>query len=283
MLEKIIKSILEEKNHSPKTSFYTKTQSRLLKELNKNNLKSKKKKITDISKIGKIIFPYYSMGAINSLHLFGLDEIIIFCYYYSSRFKYKNVADIGGNIGLHSIIMSKFFNNIDCYEPDPLHVKKIRSNLKLNKISNVKIFKKAVSNKKKKVEFIRVLGNTTGSHIKGSKQNPYGKLKTLKIECVKFSKMVKKYDFIKIDTEGEEANLIKDTKKNDWKKTDAILEVGTRENAIQIYKHLKKLKMPMYSQKNNWRQVRKINQMPFSHKEGSLFISKNNIFELEKI
>ena len=65
--------------------------------------------------------------------------------------------------------------------------------------------------------------------------------------------------------------------------TDAILEVGTRDNAIKIYKHLKKLNMPMYSQKNSWRQVRKIDQMPFSYKDGSLFISKNNAFELEKI
>ena len=283
MLEKIIKSILKQKNHSPKTSFYVKTKNNLLRELNKSNLTLKKKKITHISKIGKIIFPYHSMGAINSLHLFGLDEIIIFCYYYSSRLKYKNVADIGGNIGLHSIIMSKFFKNIDCYEPDPLHIKKIKSNFKLNKISNVKIFKKAVSNQNKKVDFVRILGNTTGSHIKGAKKNPYGELKTFKINCLKFSKMIKKYDFIKIDTEGEEANLISDTKKNDWKNTDVIMEIGTKDNAIKIYKHLKKLNLPMYSQKNGWRKVIKINQMPFSYKDGSLFISKNNVFELEKI
>ena len=56
MLEKIIKSILEEKNHSPKTSFYTKTQSRLLKELNKSNLKSKKKKLPIYQKLEKLFF-----------------------------------------------------------------------------------------------------------------------------------------------------------------------------------------------------------------------------------
>jgi len=61
------------------------------------------------------------------------------------------------------------------------------------------------------------------------------------------------------------------------------MEIGTKDNAIKIYKHLKKLNLPMYSQKNGWRKVIKINQMPFSYKDGSLFISKNNVFELEKI
>ena len=55
---------------------------------------------------GEISFPYLKMGAIDSLDLFGLDEVIIFSYYYNNRHRYKKVSDIGANIGLHSLLMS---------------------------------------------------------------------------------------------------------------------------------------------------------------------------------
>ena len=52
---------------------------------------------------GEIVFPYYKMGAIDSLDLFGLDELIIFGFYWKNRGRYRRVADIGANIGLHVV------------------------------------------------------------------------------------------------------------------------------------------------------------------------------------
>lgn len=283
MLNKIIKDILKDNRHSYKNRSYRDINSKLVYQINNSDLSKKKKKKIELSIFGKIIFPFFSMGSINSLHLFGLDEIILFCYYFSSRKKYKKVADIGGNIGLHSIIMSRFFEKVDCYEPDTNHVKKIKENLKLNKIKNVKVVKKAVSNKNGSVEFLRVLGNTTGSHILGAKKNPYGKLKKFKVLCLNFSKIIRDYDFIKIDAEGEEAKIIKKTCHKDWDNVDIVLEIGTGKNAKDIFKHLNNLGVSMYSQKKNWKKVTKIKDMPFSYKEGSLFASKRNKFELEKI
>ena len=34
----------------------------------------------------------------------------------------KNVADLGANIGLHSLIMDKCGFSINSFEPDPIHV-----------------------------------------------------------------------------------------------------------------------------------------------------------------
>ena len=283
MLKKIIKDILKKNKHSFKNRLYKSINLKLINEINKNDLRKKNKKKIDFSIFGKIVFPFFSMGSINSLHLFGLDEIILFCYYFSSRKKYKKVADIGGNIGLHSIIMSRFYDNVDCYEPDINHVKKIKENLKLNKIKNVKIVKKAVTTKNGRIKFVRVLGNTTGSHIFGAKKKPYGKLEKFSVKCVKFSKIVKDYDFIKIDAEGEEAKIIKDTRYNDWDNLDVVLEVGSEKNAKDIFRYLNYLDVKMYSQKKNWKKVEKAKDMPFSYKEGSLFISKRNKFHLEKI
>ncbi len=125
---------------------------------------------------GEIILPYTKMGKITSLDLFGLDELLIFSWYLNNQKHYKNVADLGANIGLHSILMSKLGWTVQAYEPDPDTVSKLKKNLNLNSISNVFVHNKAVSNSDGSANFIRVKGNLTGSHLAGAKENPCGEL-----------------------------------------------------------------------------------------------------------
>jgi len=108
---------------------------------------------------GKIIIPYYQMGAVSSLNLLGLDEFIIFAYYWRNKNNYRNVADIGANIGLHSIILSRCGYSVTSYEPDPIHFKILKQNLKLNEIKNAKLVNSAVSDKDGFSNFVRVIGN----------------------------------------------------------------------------------------------------------------------------
>ena len=82
---------------------------------------------------GNIVFPYVNMGAVDSLNLFDLDELIIFSFYWNNRKRYKNVLDLGANIGLHSIILQKCGYNVKSYEPDPLHFKLLQKNIKLQR------------------------------------------------------------------------------------------------------------------------------------------------------
>ena len=286
ILKKIITKIIKNKNKlSFKNNFYKKLKKQAFISLSRSHLKSFKKKKINIYLLGDLIFPFQSFGKkVSTLNLFSLDEIIIFCYYISSRKKYQNVADMGANIGLHSIMLGKFFKNVDSYEPDNMHTANIKKNLKLNKIKNVKIIKKAVSNKSTNVDFIRVLNNSTSSHIAGLKPNAYGRLKTIKIKSIEFRKIIRKYDFIKMDVEGHEADIILNTKKTDWENTDLIVEVGSNDNAKKIFNHLyKNLKIPMFSQKNNWLEVKTLKHMPINYKEGSLFISKKNKFNFMNI
>ncbi|HEV3022357.1 MAG TPA: hypothetical protein VGX76_07810, partial [Pirellulales bacterium] len=56
---------------------------------------------------GELTFPYVSMGAVDSLSLFDLDELILFSFYWRNRHRYRRVLDVGANIGLHSIVMSR--------------------------------------------------------------------------------------------------------------------------------------------------------------------------------
>lgn len=133
----------------------------------------------DLGGFGKLEFPYHNMGAIDTLDLFGLDELIIFSFYWRNRHRYKRAADIGANVGLHSILMSRCGWQVSAYEPDPIHAGLLRRNLVLNGSINVDLFEAAVSDKSGTLEFVRVLGNTTGSHLSGAKSNPYGVVGTL--------------------------------------------------------------------------------------------------------
>ena len=107
--------------------------------------------------------------------------------------------------------------------------------MSINSVTTARINQVAVSNLDGETEFIRVLGNTTGSHIAGAKDNAYGELERFKVKVVSAKEIFKNSDLIKMDVEGEEANIIASTTKDDWLDTDMILEVGTEVNATIIF------------------------------------------------
>jgi FkbM family methyltransferase len=224
--------------------------------------------------IGALQMPFVSMGAINSTHLFGLDELIIFAFYARNRRNYRRVADIGANIGLHSIVLAKLGYLVQAFEPDSLHRELMTRNFALNGVSDrIVIHPEAVSTDVGSLEFVRVLGNTTGSHIAGAKRAPYGELETIIVPTASFREIMSNVDLIKLDVEGHELDILVDTRRDDWLTADAMVEVGTLENAQGIFDHMNSIGINMFSQKNGWERVIDACQMPISHKEGSLFIS----------
>ena len=227
----------------------------------------------NLGSFGKIDLPYYKMGAIDTLDLFGLDELIIFSFYWANRYRYKKAADIGANLGLHSILMSRCGWQVNAYEPDPIHAELLRRNLKLNDTTNVELFEAAVSDKPGTLEFVRVLGNTTGSHLSGAKANPYGELERFPVKVLAIDDIMSSVDFVKMDAEGQERTIILATNADHWRNTDMMVEVGSAENAHAIFEHLKILGVNSFSQKLGWQQVVSLEDMPMSYKEGSLFLS----------
>ena len=65
-------------------------------------------------------------------------------------------------------------------------------------------------------------------------------------------------------------------KYKDWENTDAILEIGSFENAKKIFKHCKKNNIQIFSQKKNWKKVKYVSDLPKSYKEGSAFLTCND-------
>ena len=228
--------------------------------------------------LGSLKLPFVSMGEIKSTHLFGLDELIIFSFYLKNKSRYKKVYDIGANIGLHSIFLAKTGFDVVSYEPDPWHFKMLKDNLQLNSVfSKVDARNMAVSTDIGELEFIRVLGNTTGSHLAGAKKEPYGDLEKFKVQVDAFRDIIKDADLLKIDVEGHESAILTSTNTEDWDGTDAIVEIGTPENAKMVFEHMGKKGVNLFSQKKSWEKVGSLEDMPTSYKDGSLFISLNSL------
>ena len=270
----LIRSLIENPSqHSRDSSFYKTHEQELLNMLENSDLNSSKSGHESFEPFGDLHFPYREMGAINTIHLFGLDELIIFSYYWANKSRYKNVADLGANIGLHSLIMDKCGFSINSFEPDPIHVGVFQENIVNNKSVNITINQKAISDKSGTMDFIRVLGNTTGSHLAGAKDDPYGELETFSVETSDINAVLLNNDFVKMDIEGQEATAILSSKKDTWANVEMILEVGTEKNAKIIFQYLNEINVNMFSQKTGWNKVSNLAEIPTSYKEGSLFLS----------
>jgi FkbM family methyltransferase len=222
---------------------------------------------------GELRFPYEKMGAIDSLDLFGIDELVIFAFYWANRARYKKTLDLGANLGLHSIIMSRAGFNVTCFEPDPHHYQLLTRNLQTNAANSVTPMNAAVSAESGTLEFVRVLGNTTGSHLAGSKSNVYGGSDHFPVKVHAFKELIKGVDFVKLDIEGHEKVVLTATALQDWQHLDMMAEIGSPENAEAIFSHMNKIGVRMFAQKDNWHLVQKLDDMPTSHRNGSLFMT----------
>ena len=103
--EDILKNLIDllpkiKLNHSPTSDIYI-YLSKIAKYSVNNLLGPRSNGKVNLGALGEIEIPFFSMGAYNTTHLFGLDELILFSFYAQNKFRYKKVADLGANIGLH--------------------------------------------------------------------------------------------------------------------------------------------------------------------------------------
>jgi|TARA_R100001163_G_C5063286_1_gene200519 FkbM family methyltransferase len=220
-----------------------------------------------------LTLPFFEMGNCNTTNLFDLDEIILFSFYHNNRDRYSSAVDIGANLGLHSIFMDKCGFSVDCYEPDEFHYSELLANLELNACSNVNPIMAAVSDSTGEASFIRILNNTTSSHLKGSKDNVYGPTEEFNVVTIDINKAVEDADLVKIDAEGHENTILEAISSDQFDHLDMVLEVSSPESAQIIFDRFAS-NCNILSQKLNWGAIRSVEDIPVSYKEGSLFISR---------
>lgn len=262
-------------SHNKESQFYADIEKRLLQEVKVAYSKASAPQIF-IDQGIELSVPFFDMGSVNTMHLFGLDEVMILAFYKANKNRYKKVLDLGANVGLHAIALNKLGMDVTCFEADPQTFSQLESNLKLNQATSVHAINAAAGSYDGFAEFTRVCGNLTGSHLSGAKPNPYGKLERFDVTVVNIGAIAAKFDLIKIDIEGQEADVLTSISISDAQRIDFMLEVNGDDNAEFIFDYVKQANMNIFAQHLAWQKVEMLDQLPRSYKDGSVFISSKS-------
>ena len=118
------------------------------------------------------------------------------------------VIDVGANIGLSTILMARVARTVFAFEASPKNATFLRRNLQLNGIENVRVFGNALSHEPGSVR-IHEADFGAGSHVVPSAHLAAGELPTVEIACLTLDSLsLPTIDFIKIDVEGHEPNVL---------------------------------------------------------------------------
>jgi len=234
--------------------------------------------ILKLNGFGEINFPFYSLGKVKSYFHLEYRELVLFCFYRKLHYRYRRFLDIGGNLGLHSLVFAKLSHQkISYFEPDPTHFSEAEIRFRANGVhERIEMFNLAISDFDGHAGFVRVVDNTTASHLLGSKSSAYGPLDefSVKVNRLDSQLAVGEMTLGKLDIEGSEASALASISPEKWENFDAIVEVTNHKNATEIMEMCLRLQLKIFSQKISWQNVRSISDMPYNYKEGSIIISK---------
>ena len=181
--------------------------------------------------------------------------------------KSKEAIDVGVYRGVYSYKLSKEFNQIHSFEPNPLlfpylnrYLTKIITNMTLynyalsnkNELTNLKIPHRGKSIFKNNFEEIYKLGCATIHET-----NNFEKFNNYEVECKKLDDVVKgkEISFIKIDVEGHELSVIEGANNiiNKYKPTllVEIEEKHTKKPILNTINKIKEFGYKVYFFKNN--------------------------------
>lgn len=121
--------------------------------------------------------------------------------------KNSTIIDIGGQTGIFTIFASKKAAKVYTYEPTSENFSILKNNVKINNLKNkITIYKKAVSDKEKKIK-IYLSEDNTGGHSAYGKGN-YEEITAVSLQSVFDDNKIKKCDLLKIDAEGSEYDIL---------------------------------------------------------------------------
>jgi FkbM family methyltransferase len=134
--------------------------------------------------------------------------------------KSDTVVDIGANIGIFTIFAANKAKNgiIYSYEPVPENFDLLKKNIEMNNFKNIKIYKFAVLGKKGEVK-ISLSNWNDGMHSVGIRGI---KVSGITLEDIFLNNKIKKINFLKIDCEGSEYDILINTPEEYLKKIEKI-------------------------------------------------------------
>lgn len=219
---------------------------------------------------GKEIIITDSFWHLHSLNELFVDEV----YAFKSNKKEPLIVDCGSNIGLSIIFFKKLFPDayLMGFEPDNEIFDALKKNLSIFNFSNVDIFQKAVWIDETPLLF-KKSGSLGGHLTKQTDEN------TIEIQTVRLRSIIenKKIDFLKIDVEGAEYEIINDCRDVLINVDNIFVEYHSFHNEPQMLGELiiflKDAGFKVYI-KEAWENMKK----PYLEKKGPFFDLQLNIF-----
>jgi FkbM family methyltransferase len=156
-------------------------------------------------------------------------EITIINDYINKTKRNNTYLDIGVNIGTHSIVYSKLFNNIIAFEPDVYNYNQSKENLKINNIINVNLINKSLGSVHGFVKTVQHSNHSRGC-IYTTLCNDETDIEQITLDSLNLNDI----DFIKIDVQGHELDVIKSATET-IKRNKPILEFEYNMLAKTLY------------------------------------------------
>lgn len=134
------------------------------------------------------------------------------------------VVDIGAHIGIFTIMASCYAKKgkVYAFEPFKENYTLLLENVRLNKLKNVQAFNKAVSNKKDKIKFYVSQTKNKGFNSLQRLDKSQKEVFVEKISFKEFLKKLPKIDFLKLDCEGAEYEILFSLSKKELEKIKKI-------------------------------------------------------------
>ncbi|MBI2901287.1 MAG: FkbM family methyltransferase [Planctomycetes bacterium] len=226
----------------------------------------------DLEPFRGLVWPFVRMGNITSYDLFSLDELILFRFYAANRRLYRRVFDIGANLGLHSILLSRCGYEVHAFEPNRQHYDLLLKNLAANGCERVHARPEAVSDRDGTAELVQPKGNTTASHIRGARDF-HGDVEIAHVRTVTLQGLDVRPDLMKIDVEGHEESVIRSLNLEDWRRVDAWVEIHNDRARSGVFDYFRGSGIRLFAQKIGWREARRLEELPSGYREGHVFVS----------
>jgi FkbM family methyltransferase len=151
-------------------------------------------------------------------YLHGLTEIFVDEIYKQQLPENATIIDCGANIGLSVIYFKKEFPScrVVAFEPDGKNFELLKNNIQSHDLKDVELLKKAVWIENTQLKFSE--SGNMGSKIGGDNN-------TVKVDAVRLKDFLSaNVDFLKIDIEGAEYEVLKDIEANLYQVNKMFLE-----------------------------------------------------------
>lgn len=173
--------------------------------------------------------------------------------------KKKTFIDVGANIGIYPLSLFKKAKYIYAFEPEEENYKRLEQNIKINRITNIKSVKKAVSDKNGVTATLYINRKDKGwSSLMMRHKDGKELVKLTSLDYFLTKNKTKNIGLIKIDVEGAELNVLRGALKTLQRFHPPVLvefnDTFSRlsgYNVIELYKLMEKLNYRAFWLKDN--------------------------------